>query len=159
MTQPDLAITDAVVSMIDTNWGQDPGSAAPTKPDVIDNRQDVGKGTDVGNFDYVMVSPTTPTGITYADLFMKTQDVDAAVFIEIATSVDRARRDEIFDEVRYIVENRRNRQAPEGDPPNNFERIEFSGDITKADGDIFGAYTVNFALGFVATSRHVNDSS
>lgn len=144
MTQPDLSVADAVVTMLDSaTW-------SVTKPDVISTKQDAGKGIDVANNDYVLVSRTTPLSISYSDLFLANQDIDAAVFVEIKTSDSDTRRDDIFGEVRSIVE--ANRKRP--DTPNDFDRVRFEG-ITPLEDDTFGVFLIEFAVVFEARSRAV----
>lgn len=144
MTQPDLSVDDAVVTLLDNNW--DTNNTA--KPDVIDTRQAYGKGTDLANFDYVLISRTTPLSIDYSDLFMSNQDIDAAVFVEAKTGESDARRDAMFAEIRRIFEV--NRKRP--DTPNDFDRVIF-GDITPLEDEAFDVFLIEFVVVFEARSR------
>jgi len=150
MTQPDLTVADALVNLLDSNWGSYAASTNPTKPDVIDTKQAAGKGTDLANNDYVLLSRTTPISISYSDLPMSSQDIDAACFVEVKTADSDARRNEIFDEIRLIIE--KNRKRP--DTPNDFDRMEF-GDITPLEDETFGVYLIEFVVVFEARSRSV----
>lgn len=144
MTQPDLSVADGVVTLLDgATW-------SVTKPDVISTKGDAGKGIDVGNKDYVLVSRTTPLSISYSDLFLSSQDIDAAVVIEIKTSDSDTRRDEIFSEIRSIFES--NRKRP--DTPNDFDRVRFA-DITPLEDETFGVFLLEFTAVFEARSRAV----
>ena len=148
MTQPDLAnVVDDTVTAIDTEW--DTANTSGEKP-VIAESDDIGKGRDLGVYDYVELSKTSPFGITYHDLPLSSQDVDAAAFVEIKSSSED-RRDELFDEFRRTIEvNRGNGGFAIAD----FDRVIF-GDITFLDDNTFGAYLVEVTLLYQARGRSV----
>jgi hypothetical protein len=132
-----------VVDLIDTNWGIDDTRTVIAKSD------DIGKGRDLATYDYVEVSLTSPFSKEYADLFMSTQNIDSAVFVELKANTE-ARRDDMFEELERIMENHRKRP----DTPGDYDRIVWE-DITPLDDEAFGAYVHEVAIGFVARSRDV----
>lgn len=147
MTQPNLTkIVQEFRDLLQAEW-----VAANTSNDepTIDKSDDLGKGRDLSIYDYVEVSETSPIGIEYADLFQSSQDLDATIFAEIKAS-DEDRRDELFSEVRRIVE--ANGSRP--DTPGDFDRMVFA-DITSLDDSTFGAYVYEVTIGFEARSRSV----
>jgi hypothetical protein len=146
MTQPNIHVVDALVDLVNSEWDS---SNVTDEYVVIGKSDEIGKGRDVGTYDYVEFSVTSPTNISYADLFMSTQDVDVAVFVEIKSS-SSARRDVLFDEFRRIIE--ANRQRPE--TPGDFDRMIFQ-DVTPLDDQSFGAYTYEVVVAFESRSRTV----
>lgn len=147
MVQPDLAnVVDDTVAAIDSNWD----TANADKP-IIDKSDSIGKGRDLGVYDYVELSKTNPTAIDYYDLPMSSQDIDAAAFVEIKSS-DESRRDELFSEFRRTieVENEGARTFATAD----FDRVIFA-DVTFLDDSTFGAYLVEVTLAFEARARSV----
>jgi len=147
MTQPDINIVDEVVSLVDTQF--DPANVTGSKTILIDKSDDLGKGRDLGVYDYIEFSKTSPHTIEYADLFLNNQDVDAAIFVELKAD-DQTRRDEMFDELRSVIES--NRKRP--DTPGDYDRMIF-GEITPLDDETFGAFVYEFPLLFEARSRSV----
>lgn len=116
---------------------------------IIDKSDNIGKGRDISTYDYIEFSLTSPLGIEYSDLFMSTQNIDAAVFVELKAS-NEDRRDAVFTEFRRIIESHRKRP----DTPGDYDRMLFQ-DITPLDDDAFGAYVHEVAIGFEARSRDV----
>lgn len=147
MTQPDIAqLVGETVDLVTTEW--DESNTSGDTP-IIDKSDDIGKGRDLGVYDYVEFSKTSPIGITYADLPMSSQDIDETVFVELKSNTED-RRDELWAEFRRIIES--NRKRP--DTPGNFDRVVFA-DITPLDDSTFGAYVYEITLGFEARSRSV----
>jgi len=147
MTQPSVSVVDEFVTLIDTNFTE--GNVTGSKTILIDESDDLGKGRDLGVYDYIEVSTTSPLGIEYSDLFMDNQNIDATLFIELKSD-DEDRRDDMFAEFRSIVE--ANRKRP--DTPGDYDRMVF-GDITPLDDETFGAYVYEIVIGFEARSRAV----
>mgnify|MGYP006274529859 CR=1 FL=1 len=148
MTQPDIDMVDRLVELIDDEWDTGPESV-PRNNLRIETSDELGKGRDIGTYDYIEASTTSPIGIEYADLFMNHQNVDVVVFVELKAST-KARRNALFDEFRRIVE--ANRKRP--DTPGGYDRMLFQ-DITPLDDDTFGAYVHEVVVGFEARSRGV----
>jgi hypothetical protein len=140
-------VVDDTVSAIDTEW--DTSNTSGEKP-VIAESDDIGKGRDLSVYDYVELSKTSPFGITYHDLPLESQDVDAAAFVEIKSSSED-RRDELFDEFRRTIEVNR---GHDGFAIADFDRVIF-GDITFLDDSTFGAYLVEVTLLYEARGRSV----
>jgi len=136
-------MADELVSLVDTEWSINDTRTIIAKSDTI------GKGRDLGTYDYVEMSITNPLGIDYADLFMASQDIDSVVFIELKASTED-RRDAMFDEFRRIIEE--NRKRP--DTPGDHDRMIFQ-DISPLDDDAFGAYVHEIAVAFESRSRTV----
>jgi len=147
MTQPNFNIVDELVSLVDSSF--DPNNVTGSKQILIDKSDDLGKGRDLGVYDYIEFSKTTPSSIQYADLTLSSQDVDAAVYCEIKSD-DQTRRDQIFDEFRSVIE--ANRKRP--DTPGGYDRMKF-GDITPLDDRTFGAFTYQLPILFEARARSV----
>lgn len=145
-TQPDTNMSSKVVELLTNNWDS---NAVDDSRLVIAKSDDIGKGRDIGTYEYIEVSNTSPLGITYADLFMSTQDVDAAVFVELKAS-NEDRRDALFNEFRRIIEAHRKRP----DTPGDHDRMIWQ-DITPLDDDTFGAYVHEMAIAFESRSRDV----
>lgn len=147
MTQPDLAnVVDDTITVLN-NWdSSNTGNETP----IIDKADSIGKGRDLQVYNYVELSKTSPFGIEYADLPMNSQDVDAAVFVEIK-SADETKRDNMFDEFRRLIEKE---NEGSGFVMSDFDRVIF-GDITFLDDDTFGAYLVEVTLLYEARSRSV----
>lgn len=147
MTQPDIAnVIDDTVTAIDTNWN----TSNADKP-IIDKSDDIGKGRDLQVYDYIELSKTNPTSIDYYDLHLKTQDVDAAAFVEIKSDTE-ARRDELFDEFRRTIEVEN--EGAGTFATSDFDRVIFA-DITFLDDDTFSAYLVEVTLAYEAEARRV----
>lgn len=141
--QPDTNMADKLQTLIDNNW-----NIADNRL-IIEKSDSIGKGRDLSTYDYIEFSLTSPLGITYADIFMATQDVDTVVFVELkASSEDR--RDAMFTEFRRIIE--ANRKRP--DTPGDHDRMVFQ-DITPLDDEAFGAYVHEVAVGFESRARDV----
>lgn len=147
MTQPDFNIVDEFVTLIDNNF--DPANVSGSKTILIDKSDDLGKGRDLGVYDYIEASKTSPHSIEYSDLFMNNQDVDAAIFVELKAD-DQTRRDEIWDEFRSIVE--ANRKRP--DTPGDYDRMLFDSP-TPLDDETFGAFVYEVTIVFESRSRAV----
>jgi len=148
MTQPKLPkLLDETVSGVDSAW--DTSNTSGEKP-VIDKSDDIGKGRDLSVYDYVEFSKTNPNAIEYHDLPMNSQDIDAAVFVELKSSSED-RRDEIFSEFRRTIEAKNDEH---GFVYSDFDRIIF-GDITFLDDSTFSAYLVEVTLLFEARGRSV----
>lgn len=145
MTQPNLTtIVDDTVDTLDAEWDE----SNADKP-VIGKSDDIGKGRDLNVYNYVELSRTSPTDISYSNLPLSAQDIDATVFVELKAA-SKADRDAIFDEFRRVIE--ANRSRP--DTPGGFDRVVFA-DITPLDDSTFGAYLVEVTLAFEARSRSV----
>jgi len=148
MTQPNIAqVVDETVSAVDTEW--DTANTSGEKP-VIAKSDDIGKGRDLGVYDYVEFSKTNPNNISYHDLPLNSQDIDAAVFVELKSDSED-RRDELFDEFRRAIEVNRGKG---GFAPADFDRVIFA-DITFLDDSTFGAYLVEVTLAYEARGRSV----
>jgi len=147
MTQPNIFVVDGLVSLVKSNFNE--ANVAGDKQILIDEADELGKGRDLGVYDYIEFSGTSPNSIEYADLTMSSQDVDAATFVELKAD-GKTRRKEMFDELRSIIE--ANRKRP--DTPGNFDRMIF-GDVTNLDDETFGAYVLEFPILFEARSRSV----
>lgn len=146
MTQPNLSdVVDDAVAAVDGNW-----DTANTPKPVIGKSDDIGKGRDLGVYDYVEFSKTNPTSIDYFDLAMNSQDIDAAVFVEIKSS-DEERRDALFDEFRRTIEVENDGV---GFVAADFDRAIFA-DITFLDDSTFGAYLVEITIALEARGRSV----
>jgi len=146
MSQPETNMSERLKTLIDDEW--DSGLVDRDRL-IIDKSDNIGKGRDLATYDYIEFSLTSPLGIEYSDLFMSTQNIDAAVFVELKAS-NEDRRDALFTEFRRIIE--RHRKRP--DTPGDYDRMVFQ-DITPLDDDAFGAYVHEVAIGFVARSRDV----
>jgi len=145
MTQPNVTtIVDDTVATLDAEWDE----SNADKP-VIGKSDDIGKGRDLNVYNYVELSRTSPTDISYSNLPLSAQDIDATVFVELKAASE-ADRDAIFDEFRRVIE--ANRSRP--DTPGGFDRVVFA-DITPLDDSTFGAYLVEVTLAFEARSRSV----
>jgi len=148
MTQPNISqVVDDTVDGVDTNW--DTANTSGSKP-VIAKSDDIGKGRDLGVYDYVEFSKTNPTAIEYHDLPMNSQDVDAAVYVELKSDTED-RRDELFDEFRRTIEAENDKH---GFVFSDFDRVIFA-DITFLDDETFGAYLVEVTLAYEARGRSV----
>jgi len=148
MTQPNIAqVVDNTVSGVDSAW--DTTNTSGSKP-VIDKSDDIGKGRDLSVYDYVEMSKTNPNAIEYHDLPMCSQDIDAAVFVELKSSSED-RRDELFAEFRRTIEAKNDEH---GFVFSDFDRVIF-GDITFLDDDTFSAYLVEVTLLYEARGRSV----
>lgn len=148
MTQPNLTkVVQEFRDLLQDEWIEsNTGGDAP----IIDKSDELGKGRDLGVYDYVEVSETSPIGIEYADVFQSSQDIDATAFVEIKAS-DEDRRDELFSEFRRVVEAENDKH---GFVVADFDRMAF-GDITTLDDGTFGAYLYEVTIGFEARSRSV----
>jgi len=146
MSQPETNMADRLTTLVDDNWDS---AAVDDSRLIIAKSDDIGKGRDLATYDYIEFSLTSPLGIEYADLFMSTQDIDTAVFVELKAS-NEDRRDAMFTEFRRIIEAHRKRP----DTPGDYDRMIWQ-DITPLDDDAFGAYVHEMAVGFVARSRDV----
>jgi hypothetical protein len=139
-------MTDAVVQLLDDNWDS---NNVPRRNLIIDKSDSIGKGRDIGTYDYIEVSITSPVDISYSDLFMSTQDIDTVVFVEIKSSSEQ-RRDDLFDEFRRIIESHRKRP----DTPGDHDRMIFE-DVTPLDDNAFGAFLHEVVIAFESRSRNV----
>jgi hypothetical protein len=149
MTQPDIAnVVDDTVDAIEAEWVD--ANTSGDRP-IIGKADDIGKGRDLQVYDYVELSKTNPTSIDYFDVANKTQDVDAAAFVEIKSS-EEARRDELFDEFRRTIEVQN--QGAGTFATADFDRVVFA-DITFLDDDTFSAYLVEVTLAFESEARRV----
>jgi hypothetical protein len=147
MTQPSISnVVDETVEALRTDW-----NTSDVEKPIIDKSDSIGKGRDLQVYDYVELSKTNPTSITYADLPMSSQDIDAAAFVEVKSS-DESRRDALFSEFRRVIESQN--QGAGTFAPAAFDRVIFA-DITFLDDDTFGAYLVEVTLAFEARSRSV----
>lgn len=143
-TQPDTNMTAKLVELVKSEWEPD---------DVDDSRliiarsDDIGKGRDLGTYDYIEMSLTSPLGIEYADLFRSTQNVDTVVYVELKAATED-RRDALFGEFRRIIEAHGERP----DTPGDHDRMDLE-DITPMDDDAFGAYVTEMVVAFYSRSR------
>ena len=145
MVQPDISnVVDETVDVLRTDWE----SSDVDKP-IIDKSDSIGKGRDLQVYDYVELSKTNPTSITYSDLPMSSQDIDAAAFVEIKSSSED-RRDELFDEFRRTIEVQNEGAGTFSIA--EFDRVLFA-DITFLDDDTFSAYLVEVTLAYEARGR------
>jgi len=147
MTQPTFLIVDDLVSLVKTEFNE--GNVAGSKTILIDEADELGKGRDLGVYDYIEFSGTSPNSIEYADLTMSSQDVDAATFVELKAD-DKTRRKEMFAELRSVIE----ANAKRPDTPGDYDRMLF-GEITSLDDSTFGAYVLEFPILFEARARTV----
>jgi len=147
MTQPSLSnVVDDTIDAVTNEWVD--ANTSGDRP-VIDKSDDIGKGRDLQVYDYVEFSKTNPTSITYHDLPLNSQDIDAAAFVEIKSSSED-RRDELFDEFRRTIEVQ-NKGAGTFSIA-DFDRVIFA-DITFLDDDTFSAYLVEVTLAYEARGR------
>lgn len=145
MTEPDtIDIVNKVVSLFDTEWNAT--NTSGEKP-IIDKSDALGKGRDLGVYDYVEFSNTSPFSIDDADLTKTSEDFDAAVFVEIKSD-DEARRKELFDEFRRIY--KANDKRP--DTPGGYDRMLIDEPVP-LDDSTFGAWVLELTLAFEARSR------
>lgn len=148
MTQPTFLVVDDLVSLVKTEFNE--GNVAGSKTILIDEADELGKGRDLGVYDYIEFSGTSPNSIEYADLIMSSQDVDAATFVELKAD-DKTRRKEMFAELRSVIE----ANAKRPDTPGDYDRMLF-GEITSLDDSTFGAYVLEFPILFEARARTVD---
>lgn len=146
MSQPETNMADRLTTLLQDEWDS---NAVDDSRLIIAKSDDIGKGRDLATYDYIEFSLTSPLGIEYADLFMSTQNIDSAVFVELKAS-NEDRRDAMFTEFRRIIEAHRKRP----DTPGDYDRMIWQ-DITPLDDDAFGAYVHEMAVAFVARSRDV----
>lgn len=146
MSQPETNMSDRLTTLVEDEWDS---AAVDDSRLIISKSDDIGKGRDLATYDYIEFSLTSPLGIEYADLFMSTQNIDSAVFVELKAS-NEDRRDAMFTEFRRIIESHRKRP----DTPGDYDRMIWQ-DITPMDDEAFGAYVHEMAVGFVARSRDV----
>ena len=66
MTQPDIDMVDRLVELIDNSWNDGPEDV-PRNNLRIDTSDELGKGRDLGTYDYIEASNTSPIGIEYAN--------------------------------------------------------------------------------------------
>jgi hypothetical protein len=147
MTQPSISdVVDDTIDAVTNEWVD--ANTSGDRP-VIDKSDNIGKGRDLQVYDYVEFSKTNPTSITYHDLPLNSQDIDAAAFVEIKSDTE-PRRDEIFDEFRRTIEVQN--EGAGTFAPADFDRILFA-DITFLDDDTFSAYLVEVTLAYEARGR------
>lgn len=145
MAEPNLGtVVDDLVSLMKSEW--QPSNTGGDTPQ-IDKSDALGKGRDLGVFDYVEFSKTSPIDIEDADLTLSSEDFDAAVYAEIKSD-DEAKREELFSEFRRIYKD--NQKRP--DCPANFDRMRL-GEVTPLDDSTFGAYLYELTILFEARSR------
>lgn len=144
MSQPDTNMVGKLADLIDTEWEE---SNVPRRNLIIDKSDNIGKGRDIGTYDYIEMSLTSPLSIEYADLFRSSQDVDTAVFVELKASTED-RRDALFTEFRRVIE--ANDSRP--DTPGDHDRMNIE-DITPLDDDNFGAYLTEMVITFESRAR------
>jgi hypothetical protein len=147
MTQPSISnVVDDTITAVENEWVD--ANTSGDRP-IIDKSDSIGKGRDLQVYDYVEFSKTNPTNITYFDLPLNAQDVDAAAFVEIKSS-EEARRDELFTEFRRTIEVQNEGSGTFA--PADFDRVIFA-DITFLDDSTFSAYLVEVTLAFEARGR------
>jgi len=147
MSQPNPSPVDDLIDLVKSEWDSDTVNDDRL---VIAESDSIGKGRDLGVYDYIECSETGSLSIDYHDLFMRTQDVDATVYVELKAS-NKGRRAILFDEFRRIIEAHRKRP----DTPGGYDRMIFE-PITPLDDDTFGAYVYEIVIGFESRSRRVN---
>lgn len=147
MTQPTFLVVPELVTLVKNNFNA--GNVTGSKTILIDEADELGKGRDLGVYDYIEFSGTSPNSINYADLTMSSQDVDAATFVELKAD-GKTRRKEMFAELRSVIE--ANRKRP--DTPGDYDRMLF-GEITSLDDETFGAYVFEFPILFESRARTV----
>lgn len=145
MTQPTFLVVPELVSLVQTNFNE--GNVAGSKQILIDEADELGKGRDLGVYDYIEFSGTSPNSIEYSDLFRKNQNISAVSFVELKAS-DKTRRKEMFAEFRSVIEAYDTRP----DTPGDYDRMDF-GEITSLDDETFGAYVLEFPILFEAVHR------
>lgn len=145
MGEPTIDVVDELVSLVDTNFNE--GNVTGSRTIEIAKSDDLGKGRDLGVFDYIEFSHTSPSDIPYADLLRSSRDWDTAVFVELKSD-DQTRRQEIFDELRRVIE--ANDTRP--DTPGDYDKMDF-GTITPLDDETFGAWVFEFPILFAAKAR------
>lgn len=145
MSQPTFLVVPELVSLVKTDFVV--GNVSGSKTILIDEADELGKGRDLGVYDYIEFSGTSPNSIVYSDVFRANQNIDAACFVELKAD-DATRRKEMFAEFRRVIE--ANDTRP--DTPGDYDRMDF-GDITSLDDETFGAYVLEFPILFTARSR------
>lgn len=145
MAQPKIAVVNELVELVQDEFDEDAVDGDRTV--LIEKSDDLGKGRDLGVYDYIEFSATSPVEVPYADLTLTSNDVDVAVFVELKSD-DEDRRDDLFEELWRIVRDHRKRP----DTPGDFDRM-FFGTITPLDDETFGAYLYQITINFEARSR------
>lgn len=142
-------MVDQLVDLVQTEWNEGDNDVDDDRL-LIEKSDVLGKGRDLGTYDYIEFSTTSPFGIEYADLFMSSQDINTVVFVEIKAST-QARRDELFGEFRRIIEAHRKRP----DTPGDHDKMVFE-DITPLDDMAFGAHLLELVVAFTSNARTVD---
>ena len=143
MSQPKTNMVGELVDLVKSNWPEDVDDSRL----IVAKSDDIGKGRDLGTYDYIEMSQTSPLGIPYADLFRSSQNVNTVVYVELKSSNER-RREELFAAFRSIVEAHDTRP----DTPGDHDGMMLE-DITPLDDENFGAYLIEMVVSFESFAR------
>lgn len=138
--------------LIDDNWDS-PGNGIdkPAKVELL-TEDDTGKARQRvrrNSSEYVLVYEPGERDISSADIFHESEDKSAMCAIEASTQEGRERREEIFTEVKRIVNAHRKRSLPTP-PPGNWDKLNIL-TANPFDDTNFGWHVVEMTVEY---SRH-----
>lgn len=152
VTDVDWDVAGLTRDLIDAEWGNQPDSTNPTKPENIELLSEDADGNPRKGVDYteeyILVSETSSRGRTYIDGPMDVVDLDAVAFVEVSTPQGRSRREELWSELLVLAEYARKRR--EG-TPGGWDTVVVDG--ATIDDEIFNWWTYEMEWSYRAEAR------
>lgn len=152
MADPELDVALVVRDLIDAEW-----LGTVTKPETIrlrteDETGEATKGVSASVGEYILVSETQERSEEWA-CGRNVLNFDAACFVEFATNESRARREEVYRELRRIARRNRDRReaASHGATLGEWDTLDVSTTVT--DDETFGFWAFNQTWQFGAELR------
>jgi len=152
MAEVDWDVATLTRDLIDNNWDS-PGNGIdkPAKVELL-TEDDTGKARQKvrrNSSEYVLVYEPGERDISSADIFHASEDLSAMCAIEASTQNGRARREEIFSELKRIINAHRKRSL-DTPTPGNWDKLNIQ-TANPFDDTNFGWHVVEMTVEY---SRH-----
>jgi hypothetical protein len=152
MADVDWDVASLTRSYLDNNW-DDAGNGI-SKPDRVEllTEDNTGKARQKvrrNSSEYILVYEPGERNIESADIFHESEDKSAMVAIEASTQDGRARREEIFKEIKRLTNERRKRSGPVA-TPGNWDKLNIQ-TVNPFDDTAFGWHVLEMTVEY---SRH-----
>lgn len=152
MVDVDWDVASLTRDFLDDNWdSENNGIAEPDKIELL-TEDDSGKArrrVRRNSNEYILTYEPGEREMAYADIFHASEDLSAMCAIEASTSDGRARRDEMFSEIKRLVNERRKRAGPVA-TPGNWDRLNIQ-TANPFDDTNFGWHVIEMTVEY---SRH-----